>query len=407
MGRTVLRIVDSNATLLVLLLANFFLLELIDDPRWGALLSTLLAALALVVAISDPDAGTTITKRHAVSIAACVVLAPIVLFVNSESVVGLTYLLPVVLLVTATLPVTISRTLQHRRITHETVFGALCAYVLVGLLFAFVYLAVDELRDGSFFAQEGPHSQSEFVYYSFVSLTTLGSAISRPRSAGAAGADRARGTDRPDLPRHAGRAARDALGPPERACVAVLAWFANGNHVAEVRSVSAFCEDPCPRGSRRSTFGGMSSFVRVSLLIGILLAASAGSGAAAESSPWHWSRARTSGPQRAACLLFTSACPFGSSPVDGSRRRWRCGYWSAAKGGISGAASAMRSHAVAGAGLERTLTPRRLSSASSHSVRGGPAPARSASRPTARAAVTTSGSSSSAARGRAARVPLG
>ena len=121
MGRTLLRIVDSNASLLVLLLANFFFLELIDDPRWGALLSTLLAAVALVVAISDPDAGTTITKRHAISIGACVALAPIVLFVNSASVVGLTYLLPVVLLVTATLPVTISRTLQHRRITHETV----------------------------------------------------------------------------------------------------------------------------------------------------------------------------------------------------------------------------------------------------------------------------------------------
>jgi hypothetical protein len=68
MGRTLLRIVDSNASLLVLLLANFFFLELIDDPRWGALLSTLLAAAALVVAISDPDAGTTITKRHAISI---------------------------------------------------------------------------------------------------------------------------------------------------------------------------------------------------------------------------------------------------------------------------------------------------------------------------------------------------
>jgi Ion channel len=174
MGRTVLRIVDSNASLLVLLLANFFLLELIDDPRWGAVISTLLAAAALVVAISDPDAGTTLKRRHVVSIAACVALAPIVLFVSSESVIGLTYLLPVVLLVTATLPVTISRTLQHRRITHETVLGALCAYVLVGLLFAFVYLAVDELRDAPFFAQEGPHAQSEFLYFSFVALTTLG-----------------------------------------------------------------------------------------------------------------------------------------------------------------------------------------------------------------------------------------
>ncbi|HET8653144.1 MAG TPA: potassium channel family protein [Gaiellaceae bacterium] len=174
MGRTLLRVVDSNATLLVLLLANFFLLALIDDPRWGALLSTLLAAVALVVAISDPDAGTTIRRRHAVSIAACVALAPIVLFVNSASLVGLTYLLPVVLLVTATLPVTISRTLQHRQITHETVFGAVSAYVLVGLLFAFVYLAADELRDGPFFAQAGEHSQSEFLYFSFVALTTLG-----------------------------------------------------------------------------------------------------------------------------------------------------------------------------------------------------------------------------------------
>lgn len=174
MGRRLLRIVDSNATLLALLLANFFLLELVDDPRWGALGSTLLAAVALVVAISDPDAGTEITRRHAISIAACVVLAPLVLFVNSASLIGFTYLLPGVLLVTATLPVTISRTLKHRRITHETVLGALCAYVLVGLLFAFVYLAVDELRDAPFFAQEGPHEQSEFLYFSFVALTTLG-----------------------------------------------------------------------------------------------------------------------------------------------------------------------------------------------------------------------------------------
>jgi voltage-gated potassium channel len=173
-GRTLIRILDSNASLLVLLLTNFFLLELVDDPRWGALLSTLLAAVALVVAISDPEAGTRLKRRHVVSIVACVALAPIVLFVNSASLIGLTYLLPVVLLVTATLPVTISRTLQHRRITHETVLGALCAYVLVGLLFAFVYLAVDELRDAPFFAQPGEHAQSEFLYFSFVALTTLG-----------------------------------------------------------------------------------------------------------------------------------------------------------------------------------------------------------------------------------------
>jgi Ion channel len=172
--RDAVRFVDSYASLLVLLLANFFLLELVDDPRWGAIGSTLLAAAALVVAISDPDAGHRITRRHAIQIAACVALAPIVLFVNSTEVLALAYLLPAGLLVTATLPVTISRVLHHRRITHETVLGALCAYVLLGLLFAFLYLAVHELRDDPFFVQPGPHAQSEYLYFSFVALTTLG-----------------------------------------------------------------------------------------------------------------------------------------------------------------------------------------------------------------------------------------
>jgi len=172
--RDVIRFVDSYASLLVLLLANFFLLELVDDPRWGAIGSTLLAAAALVVAISDPEAGHHLKRRHVIQIGACVALAPLVLFVNSTEVLGLTYLLPVALLVTATLPVTIRRVLEHRRVTHETVLGALCAYVLLGLLFAFVYLAVEGLGHASFFAQPGPHQQSEYVYFSFVSLTTLG-----------------------------------------------------------------------------------------------------------------------------------------------------------------------------------------------------------------------------------------
>jgi hypothetical protein len=175
MNRTsVVRVLDSYGTLLVLLLANFFVFEIIDDPRWGAMASTLIAAAALVVAISDPEAGHYLHKSHWILVGACVALAPLVLVFDSTSLIGLTYLLPVALLVTATLPVTLSRILHHKRVTSETVLGALCVYVLIGLLFAFLFLAVEDLRDGSFFAQPGPHEQSEYLYFSFVTLTTLG-----------------------------------------------------------------------------------------------------------------------------------------------------------------------------------------------------------------------------------------
>jgi Ion channel len=59
-------------------------------------------------------------------------------------------------------------------VTAETVLGALCAYVLIGLLFAFLFLAVSDLRDAPFFVQPGPHTESEYLYFSFVALTTLG-----------------------------------------------------------------------------------------------------------------------------------------------------------------------------------------------------------------------------------------
>ena len=173
-SKDAVRFLDSYASLLVLLLANFLLLEVIQDRRWGALASTILAGVALIVAISDPDAGETVSRKQALMVVAAVAVASLVLVSNSASVLGLAYLLPAALLVTATLPITIKRVLQHRRVTHETVLGALCSYVLVGLLFAFLFLAVNEFRDAPFFAQPGTHGQGEFLYFSFVALTTLG-----------------------------------------------------------------------------------------------------------------------------------------------------------------------------------------------------------------------------------------
>ena len=174
MRQRALLILDSYASLLVLLLANFFLLEVVHDERWAVIGSTLLGAAALVVAISDPDTGHKVERRHWISIAICVLAAPVVLIVNSSAAIGLAYLLPAALLVTATLPVTLVRVLHHQRVSYETVLGALCTYVLLGLLFAFAYLALDLVRDAPFFAQPGPHEASEYLYFSFVTLTTLG-----------------------------------------------------------------------------------------------------------------------------------------------------------------------------------------------------------------------------------------
>ena len=54
------------------------------------------------------------------------------------------------------------------------VFGVLCLYLLVGLLFAFVYVAIQSLGGAPFFANGAAAAGPRSVYFSFTTMTTVG-----------------------------------------------------------------------------------------------------------------------------------------------------------------------------------------------------------------------------------------
>jgi voltage-gated potassium channel Kch len=55
----------------------------------------------------------------------------------------------------------------------ETVMGAICIYVLIGMCFSFVYSAIG-LFEGTFFVQTKHASLADYLYFSFVTQTTVG-----------------------------------------------------------------------------------------------------------------------------------------------------------------------------------------------------------------------------------------
>jgi voltage-gated potassium channel Kch len=57
--------------------------------------------------------------------------------------------------------------------TLQTMFGVLCLYLLVGLLFAFVFAAIDLYGDSAFFTS-GVEERDDFLYFSYSTLTTVG-----------------------------------------------------------------------------------------------------------------------------------------------------------------------------------------------------------------------------------------
>jgi hypothetical protein len=72
-------------------------------------------------------------------------------------------------------PFSIVRHLMLRRdIDIETLLGAVTAYLLIGMFFAFAYKAAGEFGSVPFFGTAGRGSLSQDLFFSFVTMTTVG-----------------------------------------------------------------------------------------------------------------------------------------------------------------------------------------------------------------------------------------
>jgi hypothetical protein len=56
----------------------------------------------------------------------------------------------------------------------QSIYGAICAYLIIGLMFSAFYGAMYYLHDRTFFANDQMGDAANFQYFSFTTLTTLG-----------------------------------------------------------------------------------------------------------------------------------------------------------------------------------------------------------------------------------------
>ena len=65
---------------------------------------------------------------------------------------------------------------SHKEVTRDLIVGAAVVYLFMALMWTFIFIVVETLHPGSFNLPEGQGFEAtrQFVYYSFVTLTTLG-----------------------------------------------------------------------------------------------------------------------------------------------------------------------------------------------------------------------------------------
>jgi hypothetical protein len=164
--------VDSFGSVFVAI-AISYLAAVTLDQEWGAsvvlLIQVVTVALALHVSRARPIAIRFATVAVVLAVAAA--LANLVGVVDG-TLQGLVFLAACVLYLLA--PLSILRAIVGRPVVdQETVLGAIDAYLLVGMFFAFAYMGVAAVQSEPFFGVTDPGAAG-FLFFSFTTLTTTG-----------------------------------------------------------------------------------------------------------------------------------------------------------------------------------------------------------------------------------------
>jgi hypothetical protein len=164
--------------LLLALLGTFFFYGVAQPGDLQRAIGTLLVGATLLLALNAAEIRAS-TLRASVVVVAVVVAAVIVasLVGDESTAAAITAITNALLIVVAPVAVVLG-VLRHLRaagtVTVTVVAGVLCLYMLLGLFFAFVYVAIENLGGGPFFANEASAVPARAVYFSFITLTTTG-----------------------------------------------------------------------------------------------------------------------------------------------------------------------------------------------------------------------------------------
>jgi hypothetical protein len=164
---------DSYGLLLALLIGLYVLIALESHRNlWGRFIISMVLGSVLLLAFHTSHVR---SRAFTVGIV-LVVVADIANFVQAatgrEGGDGSTFVMFVLILLA---PIAIvHRIVRHETVGLETILGSICVYVLIAIAFAGIYGAINEAEPTGFFAQKIEPTNVDFLYFSFVTLTTVG-----------------------------------------------------------------------------------------------------------------------------------------------------------------------------------------------------------------------------------------
>ena len=164
---------DTYVLLFLLLLVYYFTLSLVPLNRSTRLLLVSISVITLLLALHASHVHRPLMRVALVGSGVAVTLAATE-FANGDRLFSGSAAITIGLLLLITPGVILRRIFEHERVDIETIAGAIDVYLLLGIIFGFVYLGIQDVDSSPFFEQGAGADTGDFMYFSFVTLTTVG-----------------------------------------------------------------------------------------------------------------------------------------------------------------------------------------------------------------------------------------
>jgi voltage-gated potassium channel len=168
-----LRAAHSYGLVLGLIIVVFVFTSVAPNSPWADSTLVLIESLTLVTALWTSGVAQADSKIS-ISLVALATASALALLVFGGTFFQAVVLILAGLLTLATILTVALGIVDQGEANVKAVTGAVCVYILIGLLFVYLYGVIAEVGSGDFFAQGTDGSRSLRLYFSFVTLATLG-----------------------------------------------------------------------------------------------------------------------------------------------------------------------------------------------------------------------------------------
>jgi hypothetical protein len=167
------RVRDAFGLVFILVLATYVLASLLANHGWGAVIITCATSATSVIALTSSHARPRLVRVTLLLSGLTIVLAVIAAASDERTWLNFASLIQILLLAVA-MGAVLRRVVSAGEVGSRTILGAISVYIVLGILFTVVYGTIDRIQGGPFFEGVAQPQGSDFLFFSYTTLTTTG-----------------------------------------------------------------------------------------------------------------------------------------------------------------------------------------------------------------------------------------